>query len=456
MAIFNYTVANKEGKKLSGTVEAPDEQTARAELNNLGFSILVLKMTESLPTVPENLTKFEFEAVDKNSKLVSGSIPAENEEEAYKKLTSQYALTVTAIWKDGASETEIETSRKEGTARLQQAMAEEVEVTKMKNLKEQKEEQFIKTKIEYILGQVNELLVTFDKEFDIEKKSEINKRINKLLRIKSSKNTGYILSSAEDLLKYIQTQEKELLAKDHQEAQFDLQVKTRKLLDELNKTSKPHSVAEDIVEKIDTWESSHTSKEKSQKPTTRFLSNFLLRIKNIFKTPEELQIIKDQIKVYNHQLFEFAKLYFKEPTPQYREKVKNSLKTIWNTRKKAIHSLSHAKKLLKKRSSAGKIDEHVFMSFLEELNLLTGWLIALYIAYYFISLYITTKNFGLSTIPKVFFIYDSHIFKYILVILFLLHATTALKVNFFKKSILANIILFPIFIFGSIIVLLNF
>ncbi|MBD3360225.1 hypothetical protein GF366_00315, partial [Candidatus Peregrinibacteria bacterium] len=95
MAIFKYTVANKEGKKLSGTVEAPDEQTARNELNNLGFSILTLEETKEAPPETEHMTKYEFEAVDKNSKLVTGSIPAENKEEAFKKLTEEYLLTVT-------------------------------------------------------------------------------------------------------------------------------------------------------------------------------------------------------------------------------------------------------------------------------------------------------------------------------------------------------------------------
>jgi hypothetical protein len=456
MPIFSYTVANKEGKKLSGTVEAPDEQTARTELNNLGFSILALEETKEVPKIDSKLTKFVFEAIDKNSKLVSGTIPAKNKEDAFKKLQSEYALTITALWEEKASEEEISKARTEGTKSLQDELVQEEEEEEKKDIKQQKEEQFTRTKIEYILREVHKILQTFDKEIDVEKKAEINKRLNKVLRIKQSKNITYILASAEDLLKYIQEQEVHFKEKGNQEKRLQFQIQTKKLLDELNKSSSPKTISEDIISKIENWENAHDKKEENEKPSTMFIGNILGKIKSLFTTPPQFKAIKEQIKVYNHQLWEFVKLYFKEPAPQYKAKVKESLKTIWKARKKAIHSLAQAKKLLKERKKAERIDENLITSFIEESNSLTGWLLAFYLIYYIASLYLTTKNFGLAEIPRAFFVYDSQIFKYILVIIFLLHATTALKVNFFKKSMIASFVLAPIFIFGSIVVLLNF
>jgi hypothetical protein len=456
MPIFKYTVANKEGKKLSGTVEAPDEKTARSELNNLGFSILTLKETNEVPEIKDNLTLFVFEAVDKNSKLVSGTIPEENEEEAFKKLKDQYALTVTAIWKKDATEEEIKAAKKKGTEKLREQLLKEDEYKEQESFKQQKEEQFTKAKIETILKDVNEILIKFDKEIDLDQKSEINKRINKLLRIKQSKNLGYILQTAEELLKFIETQEKYLKTKGHEEKRLELQIKTKKLLDELNKKSGPKTISEDILTKIDNWERSHEGREEDKKTTTIIIANLLSKIKNFFKTPPQIKAIQDQIKVYNRQIWEFIKLYFKEPTPEYKEKVKNSIKTIYKARKKAIHSLQQAKKLLKIRKKEEVIKEHLILSFIEELNALTGWLLAFYIIYYIVALYITTKDFGLETIPPAFYVYESHLFKYALAILFLMHATTSIKINFLKKSFIANLILPPVFIFGSIIILLNF
>ena len=105
--ILKYTVANKEGKKLSGTVEAPDENTARTELNNLGFSILLLQETKETPKIDSSLIKFIFEAIDKNSKLISGSIPAKNEEDALNKLSTEYSLTGSAIWLENSTSEQI-------------------------------------------------------------------------------------------------------------------------------------------------------------------------------------------------------------------------------------------------------------------------------------------------------------------------------------------------------------
>jgi hypothetical protein len=455
MPIFKYTVANREGKKLSGTVEANDEQTARTELNNLGFSIFHLEETLERPKIDKSLTLFTFEAIDKNSKLISGTIPASNEEDAYKKLHAEYSLTVTAIWKDGATEDEIETARKKGTQKLQEKLITETGIQKERSLEKEKKEQFTNTKVEYTLKEVNDLLKSLDKEIGLSEKAEINKRINKLLRIKHSKNVDYILATAEELLNYIQSLEQTLKTQGYEEKRLELQIKSKKLLSELNKTSKPKTLSEDILGKIENWEKSH--KTDDEKPSTNLIEKILSKIKSIFFTPKEFVVIKDQIKVYNKQLFEFAKLYLKEPTPEYKLKVKNSIKTIWATRKKAIHSLKQAKKLLKIRRKGEKIkEEAIVTNFVEELNALTGWLVGFYFASYFISLYITTKDFGLTSIPKGFFIYDSRLFKYILATLFLLHAATSLKVNFFKKNIIADIALPVIFIFGSIVVLLNF
>lgn len=453
MPIYSYKVANKEGKNLSGTVEAPDEQTARTELNNLGFSIIEIKETKEKPKLSSNLKMFNFEALDKSSKQVSGTIPAENQQKAFEKLDTEYSLNVTAIWEEGASEEEIKEARKTGTQSLQDQLVKEEEKAEETDLKVQKEEQFTKTKIEFILNEIHKILQIFDKDLPLDQKAEINKRINKLLRIKQSKNLTYVLSTAEQLLKYIQDQEQEIHGKNQEDKRIQLHMQTKGLLEELKKSTKPKTISEDIISKIEKWEKDH---EKEEKSTKQFIAKALLKIKNFFTTPPQLKAIKDQIKVYNRQLWEFAKLYFKEPTKEYKAKVKNSIKTIWKARKKAVHSLAQAKKLLKQRKKEKTSEEELTSSFIDELNTLTGWLLGFYIIYYITALYLTTKDFGLSTIPKAFFIYDSQIFKYILAIVFLMHASTSIKVNFFRKSALASIIITPIFLFGSIIVLLNF
>ncbi len=462
MEVFKYIVANKDGKKLTGTVEAPDEQTARVELNNLGFSILTLEKTQELPKQDDSLIKYIFEAIDSNSKLISGTIPAKNPDEAFSKLTSGYALTVTAIWKEGASEEEINEARKKGSQKIQEFLEkrnQETEKQKIKSIEQQKEEAFVKEKIENLLKEINTVLLKFDKDFTPDQRTEIDQKINKLLRIKNSTNLHYILETAEDLLSTIRAQEQTLVEKGYFEKKMHLEMETQKLVNELHKSSAPASFSEDIISKIDKWEETHVNKKQENIPT-KFLEKIFRWIKKMFETPPQIMVIQEQIRTYNHQLWEFAKMYFKEPTKEYKDKVKNAIKTIWAARKKAVHSLDQAKALLKSRRSNEEdildIDNKFIEPAIIELNSLTGWLLVFYLIYYFVSILITTKNFGFTQIPQGFFVYKSHIFKYILGILFLMHASTSLKINFFQKNIIANILLPTGFVFGSVLILLNF
>lgn len=458
MPIFKYTVANKQGKKLSGTIEVPDESSARTELNNLEFSILELEEVKQVDQETKDQQKFIFEALDKHSKQITGKIPDKDEEQAFRKLTKEYDLSVTAIWKEGSTGEEISKARIEGTKKFQEALMLEEEATqkaqRIKTAEEEKEEQFTKTKIENVLKNVNELLQEFDQDFDKAQKTEINKKINKILRIKHSSNLDYILTSTEELLLFLRDQEKVLKEKGLKDKQIELEIKTRELLDSLKKTSRPQSLSDDIIRRIEAWQEAHS---KDQGRLIRLINSLLDKIKEWFKTPPEILNLQEQIKTYNKQLFEFIKLYFKESSPEYKEKIKASIKTIWQARKKTKAEIARIKKEIKeKKRQASLLAEDSFMSSLgKELNALTGWLLAFYIIYYFAAIYLTTKDFGLQSIPKSITVYESHTFKYILAIIFLLHATTSLKINFFKKSIIADIILIPIFIVTSTIALLN-
>lgn len=448
MPIFKYTVANKEGKTLNGTIEAPDEQTARVELNNLGFSIISLEESTQTLKLDPSLIKFVFEALDKSRKQITGTIPSKTKEEALVRLQDEYELTVTAIWKQGAAEGEILRARQQGipTTKPEMQVAEEAP----KAIAQYEKEQLVRNKVDYVLKQTHELLKHFEKEIDLDQKAEIDKKINKLLRIKGSTNLDYVLTTAREVLKFIQSQEKFFKEKGLTDKRIELTLRTKSLLDELNKDSGSRSISAEIVDKIDKW-------EKQLKGET-FIKRTLNKIKNFFTAPPEIKALKEKIKVYNRQLWELASIYFKEPTPEYKSKIKTGLKTVWKTRRKTKLELKKIKTLFreKRKLQLKESDKDLLPSFTEEISSFSGWLLVFYLGYYFTSLYLTSKDFGFINIPKGFGVYDSHLFKYILAILFLLHITTALKSNFFKKSLFATIILIPTFIFGSIIVLLNY
>ncbi|MBU1152252.1 hypothetical protein KJ632_05530 [Patescibacteria group bacterium] len=463
MPTYKYTVANKEGKKLNGVVEAPNETTARNELNNLNFSVLSLMEVQPSETESKNqLPKFVFEAYDKRSQFVSGTIPAQDSQKAFDRLQKEYNLMVTAIWKEGATKEEIEKARKNGVEDFKEQFERKEDLEKSKNdlrkLQDKKEAQIVQTKVEYVLKKVNEILQEHDKSFNNAQKTEINKRINQILRIKNSSNLAHILNSAEDLLKYIQSQEKEFQKKGLRNKQIKLTIQTSDLLDSLKrgqskKQNKITGLFERLTDRLDNLD--QTLKEPSF--FVKKLRNLSEKLKDYFTTPLEISYMKEEISTYNKQLWQFAMLYFKEPTKEYKDKIKRSISTIWKMRKSSIQKLKNFKKERKLKTIEEDIqnEESVFFSITKEICHFSGWLLGFYIFYYFLSIYLTSKNFDLGSIPKGFYFYESHIFKYALSFIFLLHITTSLKINFFKNSNTANLILIPFFLIASIISLLN-
>ena len=318
MPTYKYTVANQDGKKLSGTVVAPNESLARKELNNLGFSILSLK--ESKEQNEDNQSnKFIFEAIDKTGKQVHGSIASKQKEAAFKRLHLEYNLTVTAIWPESANEEQIKTARSEGTSQLQNRLAQEItaknQATEVKNLAEQQKQNIVKNKIDFVLDKINKLLADFQETIDEDQKSEINKKIDKLLRIKNSTNLDYIIKTTEDLLNFIQEQEKSLREKGLHDERIKLKMETKKLMKELNKSEKAESLSEDIVKKINTWQKTKKSKSKT-------VDKSLEAIKGYFTTPPEIKVAKEKISSYNKQIREFIPLYFQRTDPRIQSKSK--------------------------------------------------------------------------------------------------------------------------------------
>jgi hypothetical protein len=481
MPIFKYTVANKEDRKLVGSIEAPDEKTARTELNSLGFSILELKETspdeievterkKTKLTPGTKHSKFVFESINPQGQVIVGTISANDEFSAFKRLTLEYELTVTSVWSEEASEEEIREAKSAGVYQLQQTLTAEKEGKKVKEAQvsqgQRKKEILTRTKIEQILKQVNEILIEYEKDITPAQRKEIDKRIDKLLRIKHSTNFDYIIQTAEDLLTHIQKQEINLKKQGYLEKRAKLKLQVRALLNRLHDTGKSKSISEDIVTNIQNWQQKNISRATKVPWHIRVTNRFLLKIRKMFETPAEVELLKAQIKTYNSQIIEYIKIYFKEPTAEYKERTVQAIKTIWKTRKKAVQQLKDTKKRIKEERQKNRnakslkaIKQEFTSKIFNEITEFTGWLLTFYLTYYFISLYVTSKDFGLGSpanLPKSLNFYNTEIFKYVLVIVFLSHIAFTLKTNFFNKTKGSSYIIFPLTGFLIIFTIVNF
>lgn len=469
MPRYKYTVVTADGKKLNGTIDSPDENIARQDLNSLGFSIIgIQEMEKTAKDSDDGHIVFEFEAFDKKGKKVVGTIPALNKYEAFKRLTLEYEFNVMALYKGATSSYEKLQEKQAGIADLQEDLQRELALAKSKNHtptaestptdepEVQDEERLnLQNQINLVLQKINQLNQNYGKQISVEDKSKIDSQLNKLLRIRNSTNVSYVKLSCEELLKTLQDLEVLMLNQDNDLQKSQLRFDISRMLTEIHKNSVRKSLREQWITKVEIWIDKHPLPpqanfwDKFQFDTAQNILGFLKETDEIRELRQKDFLITDQIK-------EYLKMYLKEKDSEIKNQLKSNIASLRVKHKELHGKVTTLKKIEKEKKLAG-LPENFAESFLDEIYTFSGWLLAMYLIYYFLAVYFNTKDFGLEpdTIPTSFLLYRSTFFKYILVILFLLHTSISLKSNFFKKNALAGIIIFPTFLILTTIIMLN-
>lgn len=453
---FKYKATNTEGKQLTGVINAPSEEAARIELNNLGFSILEIREATDQDTHKAELAKFEFEATDKNGKKIKGSIPAKTPLLAYKRLIEEYQFTIQYLAVEGISEEEKAENRQKGITALQTEYELAQQKEKGQEIKSTIETpEFIAEKkrlgeeINEIIGKINELFAKFEGKISPDKKAEIDGCIDKLLRIKSSNNLEYIKNTCEELLKKVQSEELFLTTEKHDQERQSLVLESQKMMLDLQKST---AGKVDMTMKLKT--NLETYEQKLEGTKFEFLSNTIKSIGKYLEVEPELQMLKDQLKAIRAEKWDSLKIAIKaskETRPAAWEAFKTNQQKEKEVRKKLkdYRGLRHDKNLVIKK------ERHIY--FIEEIETFTGWLLFFYLAYYFLGHYVTLRGLNIEPFLGVpFDLSQSALFKYLLAIIFLVHAAASLKVNFFLRSSVANGFLLGGTIVLSLVTIFNF
>ncbi len=462
MPKFRYTVVNPDNKSLQGTISAPDEKAARNELNELGFSILNM---EEMPEEEANgdqaeIPTFEFAATDKNGKRVVGTIQAEGIYSAFKRLITEYALTVEYIIDNSLPEAKKEKERRKGALDLyaryeeEKTLAKKKETTDEKDLREfEKKQAVLKQQIEFVLNKVKELLNEYETIMKPETKEKIKEKVEKLLRIKNSTNLDYIRKTAEELLSFLQKEELFLHEEERVKEKTKMLVEAQGMMMQLKKGKSKTNI--NITETLRDWYKEHIKDVEVPSRLDSFLGFFVgILIGAHSETPEMLEI-KRKIESINSQLKEFVILYFQSPSPEFKAETKSSIKKLWNERKKLKNELKAEKNKIKelRKQSKEKTATEVLM---HEIYGFTGWLLTFYLIYYFTSIYAVSKDFGIQEVPYFFYIYKSAFLKYFLATLFLFHSALSIKIYFFKRNEVASLVITPVFLLSAFLIYFNF
>ncbi len=468
MQKFRYNVINKDNKQLTGVINAPDEKSAREELNQLGFSIVNIQAFSAEEknegatvdgTLP-NITSFEFSAIDKNLKKVVGTIQALDRYNAFKRLMNEYLFEVEYLVDAGIGATEKKTAMEKGIYELQNQYNEEELAQKKTGSKENfdfkaftEKQQVLLEQVEFVLSKVKTTLDFYEKEINPETKEKIRRYVDKILRIKNSTNLDYIRKTCEELLNFLQKEELFLHEEEKQTEHAKLALEAKSMIMQLHAKKEPGS--DDIFEQMRNWRKVHIIGNK-QPSTLEKILNFLIGLVIGFhEENEETAILRAKIHTVHQQIGEYIVLYFQAKTPEFKIEAGEALKKLFQERKRLKKELK-AEKHRHKLEFKNRADSTIVENFTAEILSFSGWLLGFYLLYYFLSFYFINKDFGTLHFPQNLSFYNSHFLKYFLTVLFLFHDSLSVKINFFRRNEIATIVLVPIFLLSSALILLNF
>lgn len=467
MPYYQYLVINQDNKKLTGQISAQDESRARIELNNLGFSIIEISEISKTEYQKIQAEKrlFEFQAYDRHGKKVVGTIPANDKYEAYKKLSVEYLLNVLFLYTKDQTLEKQEIEKKAGLNDLKQRLQTEssalasltaatsknasskAKTADAEDILQTPEYLGLQQHVQIILKKVDEILTKYQNDLNPEKAKAVKILVNKLIRIKSSTNLKYIEKTCEELLNQIQDQELFLKNSLVQDARNKIGIETKKMLIELHQKGS----TEGGPTILSSLKSSLKAHGKAANPIQKFLQPLIGNIIKFLEEPEEIKLLRIQKKNIGKQLFTYIRLWFQSPAAEKKEIV-SAIKTLLSQRKSIQYEI---KKLLKKASQDQKSRPLLINMIYQEINTFTGWLLFFYLLLYFLATYNQTKN--LHFIPSYFLeFYNIPLLKYLILIVFSIHAASSIKLNFMERSLIASFLLLPLGIFLSYILVINF
>lgn len=466
MPQYSYTVINKENRELTGNINAPDEQSARHELNALGFSILSITAqatgTEIATTeeVPENIIKYDFAAIDKNGKKIVGTIQGDQIYNVFKRLTFEYQFDVQALYPSDLSPAEKEKAQLKGIDNLKDQLTEEQMAAEFLKKKQQLDEKEfeekqlkLKAQVDFVLQKVNELLDTYREEIDPSRKAKIKYYVEKILRIKNSTNLDYIHQTCEEMLTYLQQEEIFLHQEQRVKEKTRLSIDAKSMMMQLDRIN--HPGGKDIFDSLREWRQEHIADNPSptiiEKTVNALISPLIGKIK---EDPEIIEA-RDKLKSTNAQLKEFLNLYFHAPDPEFKKETKATLIRLWNQRKidkKNLANIIHRKneeRLANVEFTSGEILER-------EIYSLAGWVLTFYIIYYFVTIYLNSKQIDFIPETKLNLIFQTSVIKYFFTTLFFFVCLLGIKIEFFKRKAFAGPLMLALFIISSSLIILNF
>lgn len=464
MPKYSYTVINQEGQKLTGTIESDSETVARQSLNKLGFPILDITPVneEVAEEIMGKSLKFEFQAVDQNGRKVVGTIAAEDKYPAFKRLINEYHFAVEYMYLVSLSPEAKDEEKKRGVLELYTMLKNEeskgdhtTSGEKAAAVSKEENEKIVAQQADFVLQKVGILIEDFSDVVKPEDRNTIQKKADRLMRLKTSKNTDYVKHLSEDLLMYVQNQEIYLTKEKSDKKLQSFRIDMKRLLNDIHREKAGTSWDQQILTSIYNWNREHIEHNDNPAWWEKTVKSIFDFVENILSEPPEVTVLKDKIRVINQQIWDYYKMYFRESTMENRAEIKESIRTLKEQKSELKMELSNLKKKLdeeealqEKETSWDKIND--------ELVSLTGWFFGIYFVAHAIYVYVATKSLPISInlpFPKVT---EYRSYYVTMLILLILHGVFQVRALATLKRGWINIVLFPLATLSILLVVFNF
>jgi uncharacterized FlaG/YvyC family protein len=397
---FQYTAVNKQGKNLSGVINADSEEKARAKLKTLKLSIVAIEQVAENNDQLENKFKYKFEAKNKEEKKVIGTVEAINLIGAFQKLIHEYELTVIKLASITATEIEFETSR----TQVEKLYNEDSKLNTVKKqdkseqeyYKNKQREEFTKT-IEEIIKILRTILTDLENDLTKESKDFIVKYTDHLEKIKYSENIESVIASANKVLKYLQSQQIYIDQENNSELKLNLRLDFMQKYGLLKKIGRNFSGQQSTVSKALGALGVESQENNKMLQTLKNLSN---ELRLVFTVKN-----KGARKAAFYSFIKNIKLLFAK-----RTRIQSSV------------TKSHPKN----PNKISKIET--------ELHNITFWVTAIYLSYFFIASFVSQKIFLGELSPIWYPFYTSFLIYFIIAIMFI-HISIHLRVKLVEQKI---------------------
>ena len=217
---YHFVAVTPDGKKVSGTLTAEDENKAKESISERGLALFSLELfTGQQEDITAGYKRFEFEGIDVDQKIVRGTIEEETGFQAYRKLQLEYEFDIKLVIPAEANEEQraairtagipadwaprFEVEKKKFDKEQEKDKKKNVEDEPLLSEKDKRELQVYQDEIGEITRQVLELLQKNEDYLDVAAKREIMDRIGLLSRLRRSNAIDHLRSLTDKLIKQL-------------------------------------------------------------------------------------------------------------------------------------------------------------------------------------------------------------------------------------------------------------